>query len=193
MHLFIFSLPNQEEISYLKNSTDFDFSLDRISVNNIPLLALVCRKIRFYGCPEKHETHTLLDKIKRQLIRLLRLDIQKQVSSEILLFRKESPFSVYHSFVEARNLYSFHFSGADVFFAKQYGRDTLKYKKFIRALLKSHPEPKDKSTGKTYFINQFCVTLLEAYRTTHPNRKIILRIVDGLLATVKNHTNLKLI
>lgn len=157
------------------------------SLKEISLKDILCRRIVLSSPPPIHGIKSPISLIKRKLIKSLNLTIQQDLMYQNLndiIFGEHGENVLFVSGHLAWEIYSTHCPQLSVVeICKWFSQDILR-----EILIKTrNARNVDSSDCYTIFTNPTSSELLQAYRLSHPNRKIIVRFHDYL----KNSKELK--
>lgn len=147
---------------------------------SISLFQILTRRIRFSSVPELALANSPLSLIKRKLIKLLGLTVDRDISSKCLeeiLFLNHGNKVLFCPGKIASEIYSIHCPQIKTIEIYSKYRDTS-LENIMRDV--SDPINIDRSKGVSVFVNPTSTYLLNLYRKFHPNKKIIVRLHDWI-------------
>lgn len=160
------------------------FSFNIINdLQTVSFADILFRRIKFVAVPSPQQTRGLIDHIKRKLIKILDLTIQKELEHiclRDLLFQNHGDMTIFVSGQIAYEIYALNCPQmTTIEICNSFGTHSIQE---ITQEIKAHSSKKNSDTNKgtTVFINPSSFDVLEAYRSIHPNRTIIVRYHDWL-------------
>lgn len=161
----------------------------RQTVDEIPWLDILLRRVRFSNVPSKDFALTTNGVWKRRFIRWLRLLVRDEIQLcwlHDVVFCEHGPRVICVYSRHVRQVYSAHLPDFKVVQITDENYET-RTKPIYDLAKELRDQCVDEKPGLTVFTNSTSIWLLRAYRLLHPNRHIILRFHDIIDRQVGGH------
>lgn len=156
------------------------FNSKTVELADIPLLKILSLSMRFSSVPELSSVTSVNELIKRKLIKVLNLTVEKDIERrclEEMLFLEHGNMTLFCPGKIASEIYSIHCPQMKTLeVCSKFSSDTLKSAKMVVDQYRKI----DLSGGTTVFVNPTSLDQLFMYRKLHPNKRVIIRIHDWI-------------